>query len=87
MPQGQADAALALSFEPNWRNLVAWVALYHKGKLMAPPMDDDATDEGLAAYAAFELVGGMRGEDWETVQKVLPGVRSLLAAREPRWLW
>ncbi|KAI7285795.1 hypothetical protein KC345_g1577 [Hortaea werneckii] len=76
---------------PNWMNLVSWLQLSHTGHvvaLMRGGASGEEEGEGGEAppiLAAFEMVMSLGDESWATVEKILPGIRSMLVAGDARW--
>lgn len=76
---------------PNWTNLVSWLQLSHSGHvvaLMKGGVSSNEEVEGREAppiLAAFEMVMSLGEENWATVEKILPGIRSMLVAGDKRW--
>lgn len=85
-PASLGTIAWTIPFEPNWRNLVKWMELFHAGQLLGPPKDDEGASQERAAFAVFDVVEALRGEEWGMVVKVLPGLRAMLGAGEGWWL-
>ncbi|KAI7178511.1 hypothetical protein KC316_g9536 [Hortaea werneckii] len=82
---------------PNWTNLVAWLQLSHSGHVVAlmkggvsgeeeeEEEEEEEAGEAPSILAAFEMVMSLGDEDWATVEKILPGIRSMLVAGDGRW--
>lgn len=83
---GAGSICGTILLEPDWYNLVEWLKLFHAGKLLGPPKDDEGTAEEKAAFAMFDVVEGLKEEKWTMVERVLPGARLMLSAGEPMWL-
>lgn len=86
----------ASSFEPiiirtdgqtHWDNLQEWLKLAHAGKVSALVNDDyEGGGQFEAVKGAFTVVMGIKGYPWKVVERVLPGVKELLAAGDGRWV-
>ncbi|KAI6888755.1 hypothetical protein KC360_g2591 [Hortaea werneckii] len=76
---------------PNWTNLVSWLPLSHSGHVVALMRGDPSGkeygegEEAPPILAAFEMVMSLGDETWATVEKILPGIRSMLVAGDARW--
>ncbi|KAI7533456.1 hypothetical protein KC331_g13049 [Hortaea werneckii] len=76
---------------PNWANLVSWLQLSHSGHVVAlmkggvSGKEEVEGGEAPPILAAFEMVMSLGDEDWATVEKILPGIRSMLVAGDGRW--
>ncbi|KAI6822489.1 hypothetical protein KC340_g12277 [Hortaea werneckii] len=77
---------------PNWTNLVSWLQLSHSGHVVAlmkggvsGKEEEEEAGEAPSILAAFEMVMSLGDEDWATVEKILPGIRSMLVAVDERW--
>ncbi|GAB1738077.1 hypothetical protein NU219Hw_g2614t1 [Hortaea werneckii] len=77
---------------PNWMNLVSWLQLSHSGHVVALMKggvigegEEEESGEAPPILAAFEMVMSLGDEDWATVEKILPGIRSMLVAGDERW--
>ncbi|KAI6896063.1 hypothetical protein KC318_g10603 [Hortaea werneckii] len=77
---------------PNWNNLVSWLQLSHSGHVVAlmkggvsGKEEEEEAGEAPPILAAFEMVMSLGDEDWATVEKILPGIRSMLVAGDGRW--
>ncbi|KAI7241132.1 hypothetical protein KC330_g768 [Hortaea werneckii] len=77
---------------PNWTNLVSWLQLSHSGHVVAlmkggvsGKEEEEEAGEAPPILAAFEMVMSLGDEDWATVEKILPGIRSMLIAGDGRW--
>ena len=84
MPGG-GGTSWTIPFEPVWYNLVQWLKLFHAGKLLGPPKDGRDSAGEKAAFAVFDVVESLKGEEWAVVEKMLPGLREVLGAGDPRW--
>ncbi|KAI6814181.1 hypothetical protein KC340_g16222 [Hortaea werneckii] len=76
---------------PNWTNLVSWLQLSHSGHVVAlmrgdaSGKEEEEGEEAPPILAAFEMVMTLGDETWATVEKILPGIRSMLVAGDARW--
>ncbi|KAI6811921.1 hypothetical protein KC348_g12280 [Hortaea werneckii] len=88
----RGDCTIRADGVPDWMNLVSWLQLAHSGHVVAL-MRGGASGEGEGGegaeappiLAAFEMVMSLGDESWETVEKILPGIRSMLVAGDARW--
>ncbi|KAK3723664.1 hypothetical protein LTR37_001545 [Vermiconidia calcicola] len=72
-----------VSGQANWDNLLEWCkAIHGKGMVGA---GDSIGDERLGLDAVMNTVFNMLEVEWVIVEKVLIGMRKLLAARDKRW--
>ncbi|KAI6865942.1 hypothetical protein KC323_g4170 [Hortaea werneckii] len=87
----RGDCIIRTDGVPNWMNLVSWLQLSHSGHvvaLMRGGASGEEEGEGGEAppiLAAFEMVMSLGDESWATVEKILPGIRSMLVAGDVRW--
>ncbi|KAI7491005.1 hypothetical protein KC351_g229 [Hortaea werneckii] len=88
----RGDCTIRADGVPDWMNLVSWLQLAHSGHVVAlmrgGASGEEEGGEGAEAppiLAAFEMVMSLGDESWETVEKILPGIRSMLVAGDARW--
>ena len=87
----RGDCIIRTDGVPNWMNLVSWLQLSHSGHVVAlmrggaSGMEEGEGGEAPPILAAFEMVMSLGDESWATVEKILPGIRSMLVAVDARW--
>ncbi|KAI7558313.1 hypothetical protein KC343_g12562 [Hortaea werneckii] len=88
----RGDCIIRTDGVPNWMNLVSWLQLSHSRHVVAlmrggASGEEEGGEGGEAPpiLAAFEMVMSLGDESWATVEKILPGIRSMLVAGDVRW--
>ncbi|KAI7561122.1 hypothetical protein KC317_g9274 [Hortaea werneckii] len=88
----RGDCIIRTDGVPNWMNLVSWLQLSHSGHVVAlmrggagDMQEEEQGEEAPPILAAFEMVMSLGDESWATVEKILPGIRSILVAGDARW--
>ena len=74
----------------NWANFKAWIKAVFMGRMsgFSEVVEDDDDPDFRAIRGVFGVVWGMidAGVTWEQAEQTLPGLRTMLGAKNKQWL-